>query len=198
MPKRKCPSKAAEEVKVCGQGEEDDLDDDDCYDEDDEDDNGSRSSTSSSNSRRLARGRKKPLTSEEQMKQRMLANGRERQRTQDLNEAFANLRGHIPTQPCDKVSKIQTLRLAAFYIEFLSGKVDDVRQRSHQAASRSAPPSPLASTSSSVARAAEDPTKESKDSLSKDFNLFRIEKDHSNRLNRSPPPSGGSSSACTP
>jgi hypothetical protein len=51
--------------------------------------------------------------------QRVMANVRERQRTQSLNEAFASLRQIIPTLPSDKLSKIQTLKLATKYIEFL-------------------------------------------------------------------------------
>lgn len=45
--------------------------------------------------------------------QRVMANVRERQRTQSLNEAFSALRKIIPTLPSDKLSKIQTLRLAS-------------------------------------------------------------------------------------
>ncbi|XP_005857817.1 PREDICTED: twist-related protein 2 [Myotis brandtii] len=44
---------------------------------------------------------------------------KDRQRTQSLNEAFAALRKIIPTLPSDKLSKIQTLKLAARYIDFL-------------------------------------------------------------------------------
>lgn len=51
--------------------------------------------------------------------QRAMANVRERQRTQSLNDAFAALRKIIPTLPSDKLSKIQTLKLAARYIDFL-------------------------------------------------------------------------------
>ncbi|XP_031631328.1 protein twist [Contarinia nasturtii] len=51
--------------------------------------------------------------------QRVMANVRERQRTQSLNEAFASLRKIIPTLPSDKLSKIQTLKLASSYIDFL-------------------------------------------------------------------------------
>lgn len=51
--------------------------------------------------------------------QRTIANVRERQRTQALNDAFHKLRKIIPTLPSDKLSKIQTLRLAARYIDFL-------------------------------------------------------------------------------
>ncbi|XP_023665755.2 twist-related protein 2-like isoform X1 [Paramormyrops kingsleyae] len=56
---------------------------------------------------------------EELQNQRILANVRERQRTQSLNEAFASLRKIIPTLPSDKLSKIQTLKLASRYIDFL-------------------------------------------------------------------------------
>ncbi|XP_067937420.1 twist-related protein-like [Watersipora subatra] len=51
--------------------------------------------------------------------QRVMANVRERQRTQSLNDAFAQLRKIIPTLPSDKLSKIQTLKLATRYIDFL-------------------------------------------------------------------------------
>lgn len=71
----------------------------------------------------IARGkaRKKALqkSNEDIQNQRIMANVRERQRTQSLNEAFASLRKSIPTLPSDKLSKIQTLKLAARYIDFL-------------------------------------------------------------------------------
>lgn len=60
-----------------------------------------------------------PQTFEELQNQRVMANVRERQRTQSLNEAFSNLRKIIPTLPSDKLSKIQTLKLASRYIDFL-------------------------------------------------------------------------------
>lgn len=44
---------------------------------------------------------------------RSMANVRERQRTQSLNEAFGALRKIVPTLPSDKLSKIQTLKLAS-------------------------------------------------------------------------------------
>lgn len=47
---------------------------------------------------------------------RSMANVRERQRTQSLNEAFTALRKIIPTLPSDKLSKIQTLKLASRYV----------------------------------------------------------------------------------
>lgn len=64
--------------------------------------------------------RRKSCASEAEMvNQRAMANVRERQRTQSLNEAFAALRKIIPTLPSDKLSKIQTLKLATRYIDFL-------------------------------------------------------------------------------
>ncbi|XP_021189117.2 pancreas transcription factor 1 subunit alpha [Helicoverpa armigera] len=63
--------------------------------------------------------RKKTQSFEEMQIQRLMANVRERQRTQSLNEAFASLRQIIPSLPSDKLSKIQTLQLATQYIEFL-------------------------------------------------------------------------------
>jgi hypothetical protein len=63
--------------------------------------------------------RRKSQSFEDLQSQRIQANVRERQRTQSLNEAFASLRKIIPTLPSDKLSKIQTLKLAARYIDFL-------------------------------------------------------------------------------
>lgn len=45
--------------------------------------------------------------------QRDMANVRERQRTQSLNQAFESLRNMIPHLPSDKLSKIQVLKLAS-------------------------------------------------------------------------------------
>ncbi|KAM9505739.1 uncharacterized protein ACWYII_047962 [Salvelinus alpinus] len=56
---------------------------------------------------------------EDPQHQRVIANVRERQRTQSLNDAFASLRKIIPTLPSDKLSKIQILKLASRYIDFL-------------------------------------------------------------------------------
>lgn len=82
----------------------------------------------SSNSKSGKKGRKScseeseassPQSMEDLHTQRVMANVRERQRTQSLNEAFVSLRKIIPTLPSDKLSKIQTLKLAARYIDFL-------------------------------------------------------------------------------
>lgn len=52
--------------------------------------------------------------------QRSIANIRERQRTQTLNCAFESLKKSIPTLSTDKMSKIQTLKIAYKYIKFLN------------------------------------------------------------------------------
>merc|ERR1719350_286700 len=64
--------------------------------------------------------RRQPLSEEELYQQRNQANVRERQRTQSLNEAFTKLREIVPTQPSDKLSKRETLKLANMYIGFLN------------------------------------------------------------------------------
>uniref|UniRef100_A0A8C0J2H0 BHLH domain-containing protein n=1 Tax=Chelonoidis abingdonii TaxID=106734 RepID=A0A8C0J2H0_CHEAB len=52
---------------------------------------------------------------------RQAANARERDRTHSVNSAFSALRTLIPTEPADrKLSKIETLRLAASYIAHLA------------------------------------------------------------------------------
>ncbi|BES91081.1 unnamed protein product [Nesidiocoris tenuis] len=57
----------------------------------------------------------------QQLQQRQAANLRERRRMQSINEAFDGLRAHIPTLPYEKrLSKVDTLKLAIGYINFLS------------------------------------------------------------------------------
>lgn len=79
--------------------------------------NGSVSNASVARARKSkSRNRKKQIketTFEDMQTQRVMANVRERQRTQSLNEAFSLLRKTIPTLPSDKLSKIQTLKLAS-------------------------------------------------------------------------------------
>lgn len=72
------------------------------------------------------------MSREEVMSQRNHANVRERQRTMNLNQAFGKLREIVPTLPSDKLSKIQMLRLAGRYIDFLSRvleKDDDIEEK---------------------------------------------------------------------
>lgn len=55
------------------------------------------------------------------IRQRQVANQRERDRTHSVNSAFLLLRSMIPTDPVDrKLSKIETLRLAGSYISHLN------------------------------------------------------------------------------
>ncbi|EEB15932.1 twist, putative [Pediculus humanus corporis] len=84
--------------------------------------NNNNNSETNGSSRKINNGkprRKVPQSYEELQNQRVMANVRERQRTQSLNEAFTSLRKIIPTLPSDKLSKIQTLKLASRYIDFL-------------------------------------------------------------------------------
>ncbi|XP_075167082.1 twist family bHLH transcription factor [Haematobia irritans] len=69
--------------------------------------------------RRTKRKASKSEDTEDFHTQRIMANVRERQRTQSLNDAFKSLQQIIPTLPSDKLSKIQTLKLATRYIDFL-------------------------------------------------------------------------------
>ncbi|GBN82265.1 Twist-related protein 1 [Araneus ventricosus] len=87
--------------------------------------------------------------------QRHLANDRERTRTKKLNDAFAVLRKMIPCRPSDKLSKIQTLRLAVLYIDFL---LVCLQQDSYL--------DPRSFTISSV-----------RDKLSKDFSYWRLKRE---------------------
>lgn len=66
--------------------------------------------------------RRRRLRSEVELQQlRQAANVRERRRMQSINDAFEGLRSHIPTLPYEKrLSKVDTLRLAIGYINFLA------------------------------------------------------------------------------
>ncbi|NXC14492.1 PTF1A factor, partial [Corythaeola cristata] len=66
--------------------------------------------------------RRRRVRSETELQQlRQAANVRERRRMQSINDAFEGLRSHIPTLPYEKrLSKVDTLRLAIGYINFLS------------------------------------------------------------------------------
>ncbi len=79
----------------------------------------SDSSTLGKRGKKSSNSSNSPQSFEELQTQRVMANVRERQRTQSLNEAFSALRKIIPTLPSDKLSKIQTLKLASRYIDFL-------------------------------------------------------------------------------
>jgi len=84
---------------------------------------GSSDSAGSCSSR--PKRRRLPVSTEEMMLQRNQANVRERERTRSLNDAFSKLREIVPTLPSDKLSKIQTLKLASKYIDFLNNVLED-------------------------------------------------------------------------
>ncbi|XP_072390416.1 pancreas transcription factor 1 subunit alpha-like [Diabrotica undecimpunctata] len=70
---------------------------------------------------RLHRHRRRSKCPQQQIQQRQAANLRERKRMQSINDAFEGLRAHIPTLPYEKrLSKVDTLKLAIGYINFLS------------------------------------------------------------------------------
>ncbi|XP_015681508.1 pancreas transcription factor 1 subunit alpha-like [Protobothrops mucrosquamatus] len=68
-----------------------------------------------------ARQRRRVRSEAKLQQLRQAANVRERRRMQSINNAFEGLRSHIPTLPYEKrLSKVDTLRLAIGYINFLS------------------------------------------------------------------------------
>lgn len=86
--------------------------------------------------------RRRRVRSEAELQQlRQAANVRERRRMQSINDAFEGLRSHIPTLPYEKrLSKVDTLRLAIGYINFLSELVQsDLPLRSANSESPSQP-----------------------------------------------------------
>ncbi|XP_039187467.1 pancreas transcription factor 1 subunit alpha [Crotalus tigris] len=83
---------------------------------------GSLKSLSAAAAAAAAARRRRRVRSEAELQQlRQAANVRERRRMQSINDAFEGLRSHIPTLPYEKrLSKVDTLRLAIGYINFLS------------------------------------------------------------------------------
>ncbi|XP_019739189.1 pancreas transcription factor 1 subunit alpha [Hippocampus comes] len=69
----------------------------------------------------LLKRRRRTRSDVEMQQLRQAANIRERRRMQSINDAFEGLRSHIPTLPYEKrLSKVDTLRLAIGYINFLA------------------------------------------------------------------------------
>lgn len=88
-------------------------------------------------------------TPPEKIVQRVKANKKERRRTQSINQAFNELRKHIPDVPSDtKLSKIKTLRLAISYINHLMQTLESADDGSDQAID-SANPLPVQAASHS-------------------------------------------------
>ncbi|GAB6030847.1 hypothetical protein CHUAL_007683 [Chamberlinius hualienensis] len=105
-------------------------------------------------------------TTDDASQQRIMANVRERQRTQSLNDAFSLLRQIIPTLPSDKLSKIQTLKLAARYIHFLNQLV----QKENEDENNSVSPSSTSSSSST-----DNTNYKVRENLRYGFNIYRME-----------------------
>lgn len=66
------------------------------------------------------------------VRKRVMANERERERTKSLNQALELLRNRLPCPEAEKRSKIQTLRMAKEYIEFLAKFKQISQQQQHQ------------------------------------------------------------------
>ncbi|XP_030758387.1 pancreas transcription factor 1 subunit alpha-like [Sitophilus oryzae] len=82
---------------------------------------------------RVHRHRRKSKCPQQQIQQRQAANLRERKRMQSINDAFEGLRAHIPTLPYEKrLSKVDTLKLAIGYINFLSELVRTDRNSNNE------------------------------------------------------------------
>lgn len=94
---------------------------------------GSSCSSGTSSTSKPSKRRRPQQSQEEILFQRDHANKRERQRTESLNKAFSSLREIVPTLPSDKLSKIQTLRLASKYIDFLSHVLNEGGQQCEDA-----------------------------------------------------------------
>ncbi|CAL1679001.1 unnamed protein product [Lasius platythorax] len=96
------------------------------YDENSSDNESVYSSDQENHARERSRGNRRGGTSgkcsrQVQVQQRQAANMRERRRMQNINDAFEGLRAHIPTLPYEKrLSKVDTLKLAIGYINFLN------------------------------------------------------------------------------
>lgn len=116
--------------------------------------------------------RKSSQSYEDLQTQRIMANVRERQRTQSLNEAFKSLRKSIPTLPSDKLSKIQTLKLASRYIDFLY----------HTLSSGSGPANLVESISSDDSTGTICSSYSAHERLSRAFSVWRMEGDWNDTL----------------
>ncbi|XP_011330452.1 pancreas transcription factor 1 subunit alpha isoform X2 [Ooceraea biroi] len=96
------------------------------YDENSSDNESAYSSDQENHTRERGRSNRRSGASgkcprQVQVQQRQAANMRERRRMQNINDAFEGLRAHIPTLPYEKrLSKVDTLKLAIGYINFLN------------------------------------------------------------------------------
>lgn len=97
------------------------LDFSDLMSDDDEEDDNDESFDSSKSPRRHSGRRGSGYNSKQSNEQRRAANMRERRRMQSINDAFEKLRTQLPTLPYEKkISKVDTLKMAIGYINFLT------------------------------------------------------------------------------
>lgn len=89
----------------------------------------------------IEKNKKRKMSKRHLLRQRHAANLRERRRMQSINDAFNGLRTHIPTLPYEKkLSKVDTLRLAIGYINFLGELINaDENHKSIQRLNGNAP-----------------------------------------------------------
>ncbi|KAI8432002.1 hypothetical protein MSG28_004531 [Choristoneura fumiferana] len=124
---------------------------------------------------------------------RKTANARERSRMREINRAFETLRQAVPAAaitgtpvPCEKLTKITTLRLAMRYITALSAALRDPSS-SEVEVSMSTPPdpwaSPLCSDLSEFSTELESRSECAEDSLSP-FESFLAEFDYDTYMER--------------
>lgn len=115
---------------------------------------------------------------------RKTANARERSRMREINNAFEALRRAVPASeitgnpvPCEKLTKITTLRLAMRYITALSTALRDTSPESESGSRPDRWPSPLCSELSEFSTEQETPSEFAEDSLSP-FDSFFAEFDY--------------------
>ncbi|CAG5043643.1 unnamed protein product [Parnassius mnemosyne] len=115
---------------------------------------------------------------------RKTANARERSRMREINRAFEALRRAVPASeitgtpvPCEKLTKITTLRLAMRYITALSAALRDSSPDRDAEQRPERWPSPLCSDLSEFSTEQETPSEFAEDSLSP-FDTFFAEFDY--------------------
>lgn len=115
---------------------------------------------------------------------RKTANARERSRMREINRAFETLRRAVPASaitgnpvPCEKLTKITTLRLAMRYITALSAALRDSSPEPESSSRPDRWPSPMCSDLSEFSTEQETPSEFAEDSLSP-FDSFLAEFDY--------------------
>ncbi|CAG4961620.1 helix-loop-helix protein delilah-like [Colias croceus] len=121
---------------------------------------------------------------------RKTANARERSRMREINRAFENLRRAVPASeitgnpvPCEKLTKITTLRLAMRYITALSSALRDTSPERDNNSRPDRWPSPFCSDLSEFSTEQETTSEFTEDSLSP-FDSFFAEFDYEYNMDR--------------